>query len=75
MPNVLEWMLFGVGGYALVGVLVAVWFVGWGAGRRDAAAGQAPLRVRLLFGPGAVAVWPVLLAGRGRPGGANRTEG
>lgn len=73
--DLLQWLLIAVGGYVLVGMGVAVWFVGWGAARRDPAAEQAPLRVRMLFGPGAVAVWPVLLAGRGRRGGANRTGG
>lgn len=73
--NVLQWLLIAFGGYALVGMGVAVWFVGWGAARRDPLARLAPLRVRVLFGPGAMAVWPVLLAGRSRRGGANQTEG
>lgn len=74
MLNVLVWMLIGIGGYAMVGLSIAVWFVGWGAARRDEAAKRAPLRVRVLFGPGAVAVWPALLATRERGGGATQLE-
>lgn len=69
----LQCLLILIGVYVLVGVGVAVWFVGWGAARRDPGAERAPLRVRVLFGPGAVAVWPVLLAVRVADGGATRT--
>jgi len=56
-----EILLLVVGLYLLIGVLVALWFVIVGAARRDHAAKDTPLRVRLIFAPGAVALWPVLL--------------
>ncbi|MFG0259932.1 MAG: hypothetical protein ACF8LK_06220 [Phycisphaerales bacterium JB041] len=73
--SALRWILVLAGLYGLVGVGVAAWFVGWGAARRDAAAARAPLRVRVLFAPGAVAVWPILLTSRGHAGGVTRPEG
>ena len=56
-----ETLLLIVGLYALIGVLVALWFVFIGAARRDETARGASLRVRVLFAPGAAAVWPALL--------------
>lgn len=48
--------------YAAVGVLVAGWLLLFGGMRRvDPKAAAVPLGVRLLFGPGIVALWPVLL--------------
>lgn len=71
MVAVLQWLLVLIGVYAAVGVGVAIWFVGWGAGSRDAAARSAPLRVRVLFAPGAVAIWPALLR---KPGKSSAVE-
>lgn len=71
---VLQVLVVAVGVYAAVGVLFAVWFVLRGAGRLDPVARSAPLRVRLLLAPGAIAVWPALVAGV-RRGGASGEEG
>jgi len=48
-------------GYLALGVIFAVPFVLVGAGRLDPVAARAPARVRLLFLPGAAALWPILL--------------
>ncbi|MGP1345936.1 MAG: hypothetical protein ACTS3F_04605 [Phycisphaerales bacterium] len=47
--------------YALLGVAYAIPFTLRIAPRRDPVAATAPLRVRLLFIPGAIALWPFLL--------------
>lgn len=49
--------------YLAVGVVVGVWYVFARAGRVDAGAARASLRVKLVFVPGAAAVWPLLLVG------------
>ena len=72
-PTMLQLLLISIGAYALMGIGVAVWFVEWGAARHDPVAGRALLRVRVLFAPGAVAVWPALLVERARDGGTMRT--
>ncbi len=51
-----------LGAYALIGLLVGVWFVLTGIQSVDASAERAPLRVRLIFLPGAVALWPTVLS-------------
>lgn len=62
MDNPVKLFLVVVGAYIAVGVLVALWFVFRAVAKRDPAAAATPLRVRLLFLPGATAVWPALLA-------------
>lgn len=47
--------------YACVGALFAAGFVARGAATIDPVARGAPLRVRLLFAPAALALWPMLL--------------
>lgn len=54
-------MLAVISGYALVGIVFAVFFVLVGAGRLDSVARGTPLRVRLIWLPGAAALWPLLL--------------
>lgn len=47
--------------YALLGLVFAVAFVGFGVTRVDAAAQGTHLGFRLLILPGVVALWPLLL--------------
>jgi hypothetical protein len=47
--------------YAASGALVAAGLLLGGMRRVDAKAAAAPLRVRLLFVPGIIALWPLLL--------------
>jgi len=51
-----------LGVYGAVGVLFGVFFVWRGAGVIDHAARSAPVSVRAVLFPGAVALWPVLAA-------------
>ncbi|MCA9293969.1 MAG: hypothetical protein KDA20_09155 [Phycisphaerales bacterium] len=53
-------LLTVLGAYGAVGVLFAIAFVCTGAKRIDPVARATPLRVRLLFLPGAAALWPLL---------------
>ncbi len=55
-------LLDAVSVYAAVGLVFAVPFVLVGIRRIDKVASHAPLKVRVLFLPGSVALWPVLLA-------------
>ena len=55
-------LLAAIGLYAVLGAIYAAWFVLTGAAKRDPVAANASLRVRLLFLPGALALWPLLLA-------------
>ncbi len=48
--------------YLAAGAVFAAAFVAFGAGRIDPAAKGAPLGFRLLVLPGAIALWPYLLA-------------
>ena len=52
--------VWAVAVYATVGALFAAAFVWRGAGAIDPVAQHAPLRVRLIFFPGALALWPLL---------------
>jgi hypothetical protein len=60
-PIVAQTILIIVAAYAVVGVLFAVPFVAFGAGRIDPAARSTPLGFRLLILPGAAALWPLML--------------
>ena len=62
MNQVIQGFLVLIGVYALAGAAFGLWFIALGAPRCDPMAARAPLRVRLLFLPGAVAVWPLLLS-------------
>jgi len=55
----LIWTCFGA--YLAVGVLVAIGLLGGLIGRLDALAAKAPLRVRLIWLPGLMLLWPILL--------------
>ena len=56
-------LLAGAAGvYVALGALFGVAFVAVGAARIDPAAKGAPLAFRLLVLPGAIALWPYLLA-------------
>lgn len=72
MPNPAAILLLVVAAYAVVGIVFGVAFVAKGARVLDPAASATPLRVRALFLPGAVAMWPALLIKWAR---ANRDEG
>lgn len=60
MGEAVQISLVLMGVYALVGAAFAAGFVVRGAGMIDPVAARAPARVRLLFAPGAVALWPIL---------------
>ncbi len=66
---VLNILTAGLAIYALIGAAFALYFVWRGAPRLDPVAAQAPLRTRIIFIPGALALWPLLLprAIRGHP--------
>lgn len=51
-----------VGGYAVVGVLFAVWFAAVGVGRIDPVAREGTWGFRLAIVPGAAALWPLLVS-------------
>lgn len=61
----IEWVLVAVGAYGAIGVLVGAFWLLRVAPRRDAALRSSPRTVRLLFLPGAAALWPLLLASKG----------
>jgi len=51
-----------LGVYLAIGVVVGIAFVVRGVDRIDPAMAASPKRVRALILPGAVALWPVMLA-------------
>ena len=53
--------LVALGVYLLVGLVFGVVFALAGSVRIDPAAGRTTARVRVLFVPGAAALWPVVL--------------
>jgi hypothetical protein len=53
-------LVWGLTGYALLGVGFALLFVVWGVARVDDAAQEAGWGFRLLILPGAAALWPWL---------------
>jgi hypothetical protein len=62
---VIEWALAAVGVYLAIGVCVgAVWLLRIAPARDPALRGSSGL-LRLLFLPGAAALWPVLLTLKG----------
>ena len=50
-----------IGVYFLFGFLIGLVFVISGVRKVDPVADSAPLRVRMLFLPGSMALWPVVL--------------
>jgi|GEM_PF-2384859 len=46
--------------YACIGVVVAPYFLLYAVKRIDHVASLTPMRVRIVFLPGAIALWPVL---------------
>ena len=58
-----EILVLALGIYALIGLLVGLFFMFGGAGRIDPAAkGKGlPFRVRLLILPGIAGLWPLML--------------
>ena len=60
MPGAVQILLLMVGAYGVLGAVFAVAFVARGAAAIDPVACHAPERVRVLFAPGAAALWPVL---------------
>ena len=56
----IEPLLLILAGYFAVGAFFAIAFVVRGAAAIDTVAKDAPLRVKLIFFPGAVALWPML---------------
>ena len=50
-----------LGIYFLVGLLFGLWFVNKGAGQIDEGAAAAGWGLKLLWLPGSMALWPVLL--------------
>lgn len=72
MPEALAMSIWiAAGGYALVGALVALWLALFGFSRFDPNAASAPFALKLLWFPGCVALWPILL---GRAFGAPPPE-
>ncbi|MDE2871433.1 MAG: hypothetical protein OXQ94_07050 [Gemmatimonadota bacterium] len=59
---VAEVLVIALGAYGAAGVVFAVPFAWRGAGALDPAAGRGTWGFRLLTLPGAVALWPLLLA-------------
>ena len=56
-----EWIVAVAVGYAAVGLLFGLAFVGIGVTRLDPAARGSSVAFRLLILPGSVALWPFLL--------------
>lgn len=58
-----EMLVFGLGVYALLGLLVGMIYMFGGAGRIDPAAkGKGmPFPVRFLILPGVIGLWPIML--------------
>lgn len=48
--------------YMCIGTVMAVWFAAKGFGTIDEAAGKATWWVRMVWMPGVVAIWPVLIS-------------
>lgn len=62
MPETLAifiWAAIGI--YALFGAIVALWLAVAGLGRFDQNAAAAPAPIKLLWLPGMIALWPLVL--------------
>jgi hypothetical protein len=58
---VAQTIVWSLGIYVLLGLLLALFFVTRGAGRIDPSVQQSTWGFRLMIVPGVVALWPVLL--------------
>ena len=54
-------LLYGLGLYALLGIVTAAWFVTFGVTQVLPHAATATVGARILWFPGAAALWPVVL--------------
>lgn len=59
-------LLAALGGYAVLGLLMAAWILIIIAPRRDPALRHTPRHLRLLLLPGMAALWPLYLARHAR---------
>lgn len=59
MLNVAQYISYGLGGYVLIGLLFAVYFVTRGV-KNEPIAGKS-LILRMMLIPGAMLLWPFLL--------------
>lgn len=59
MLNIAQYISYGLGGYVLIGLLFAIYFVTRGV-RNEAIAGKS-LILRMMLIPGALLLWPFLL--------------
>ncbi|MEM0986400.1 MAG: hypothetical protein AAGJ32_09150 [Pseudomonadota bacterium] len=55
-----EALTTGLGIYLLIGVLIALAVVTFGASRMDPDAKGMPIRARILIFPGAMLLWPIM---------------
>lgn len=62
MLNIAQYISYGFGGYALIGLLFGLYFITRSV-RNEALAGKGII-LRLMLLPGAVLLWPVLLRAR-----------
>lgn len=72
MPIDLARVIVAAGaGYLAVGIVLLPWWLARGLNRLDAAAGSASWKVKFLFIPGLLLLWPLLvvrgLTGNGHP--------
>ncbi|MCB9838014.1 MAG: hypothetical protein H6813_01630 [Phycisphaeraceae bacterium] len=63
-------ILWATLGYAVVGAVYAAYFVFAGAARLDPVIRTTPLRTRILFAPGALALWPLMVLKSRKAGGS-----
>ena len=59
MLKVAEYISYGLGAYALIGIVFGLYFIFWGI-RREPIAGRGII-LRFLLLPGAILIWPLLL--------------
>ena len=59
MLNIAQYISYGLGGYVLIGLLFAIYFVTRGV-RNEAITGKS-LILRTMLIPGALLLWPFLL--------------
>ena len=59
MLNIAQYISYALGGYVLIGLLFALYFVTRGV-RNEPITGKS-LRLRLMLIPGALLLWPFLL--------------
>jgi hypothetical protein len=62
MVMIVNLVLLAMAGYLLIGSLFGAWFIVSGVRRVDVVAAHTSLRVRWVWFPGAVLLWPLLIA-------------